>query len=206
MPVPLRLTACGHLIALSAKVSVPLVAPSAVGVKVTPTVQVAPAAIPVPHVLLEMLNGPPAGTEMPVNVSAVLRRLVTVTVFAALVLPSASVRPRAQPRRSTYPRTRAWPLRLRSAREEKDTLGVGQAQSGNVTSVPKQPDLAVASCSALLPASLQSFGAERGKALRCTPHAAPQCPTTFLSGSHHAPPQGNGPATPIARSLRLRSH
>ena len=37
-----------------------------------------------------MANGPPAGTEMLVNVSAVLRRFVTVTVFAALVLPTAS--------------------------------------------------------------------------------------------------------------------
>jgi hypothetical protein len=40
-------------------------------------------------------------------------------------------------------------------REEKDTLGVGQAQLWNVTSVPKQPVLAVASYSALLLASLQ---------------------------------------------------
>jgi hypothetical protein len=48
-------------------------------------------------------------------------------------------------------------------REEKDTLGVGQAQLWNVTSVPKQPVLAVASYSALLLASLQAFGAERGK-------------------------------------------
>ena len=49
-------------------------------------------------------------------------------------------------------------------REEKDTLGVGQAQLWNVTSVPKQPVLAVAAYSALLLASLQAFGAERGKA------------------------------------------
>jgi len=49
-------------------------------------------------------------------------------------------------------------------REEKDTLGVGQAQLWNVTSVPKQPVLAVASYSALLLASLQAFGAERGAA------------------------------------------
>jgi hypothetical protein len=49
-------------------------------------------------------------------------------------------------------------------REEKDTLGVGQAQLWNVTSVPKQPVLAVASYSALLLASLQAFGAERGEA------------------------------------------
>jgi hypothetical protein len=47
-------------------------------------------------------------------------------------------------------------------REEKDTLGVGQAQLWNYTSVPKQPVLAVASYSALLLASLLAFGAERG--------------------------------------------
>jgi hypothetical protein len=48
-------------------------------------------------------------------------------------------------------------------REEKDTLGIGQAQLWNVVSVPKQPVLAVAAYSALLLASLQAFGAERGK-------------------------------------------
>jgi len=49
-------------------------------------------------------------------------------------------------------------------REEKDTLGVGQAQLWNVHSVPKQPVLAVAAYSALLLASLKAFGAERGQA------------------------------------------
>ncbi len=49
-------------------------------------------------------------------------------------------------------------------REEKDTLGVGQAQLWNYVSVPKQPVLAVASYSALLLASLVAFGAERGSA------------------------------------------
>jgi hypothetical protein len=49
-------------------------------------------------------------------------------------------------------------------REEKDTLGVGQAQLWNYASVPKQPVLAVASYSALLLASLLAFGAERGSA------------------------------------------
>jgi hypothetical protein len=49
-------------------------------------------------------------------------------------------------------------------REEKDTLGIGQAQLWTVTSVPKQPVLAVASYSALLLASLLAFGAERGTA------------------------------------------
>lgn len=54
-------------------------------------------------------------------------------------------------------------------REEKDTLGVGQAQLWNVISVPKQPAFAVASYSALLLASLQAFGAERGKAYAALP-------------------------------------
>ena len=49
-------------------------------------------------------------------------------------------------------------------REEKDTLGVGQAQLWNFSSVPKQPVLAVAAYSALLLASLLAFGAERGSA------------------------------------------
>ena len=54
-------------------------------------------------------------------------------------------------------------------REEKDTLGVGQAQLRNVTSVPKQPVLAVAAYSALLLASLLAFGAERGAAYAALP-------------------------------------
>ena len=49
-------------------------------------------------------------------------------------------------------------------RDEKDTLGVGQAQLWNPTSVPKQPALTVAAYSALLLASLEAFGAERGRA------------------------------------------
>jgi hypothetical protein len=49
-------------------------------------------------------------------------------------------------------------------REEKDTLGIGQAQLWNFFSVPKQPVLAVASYSALLLASLLAFGADRGAA------------------------------------------
>jgi DDE superfamily endonuclease len=49
-------------------------------------------------------------------------------------------------------------------REEKDTLGVGQAQLWNATAVPKQPVLVVAAYSALLLASLKAFGADRGNA------------------------------------------
>ena len=54
-------------------------------------------------------------------------------------------------------------------REEKDTLGIGQAQLWNVTAVPKQPVLAVASYSALLLAALKAFGAERGPAYAALP-------------------------------------
>lgn len=49
-------------------------------------------------------------------------------------------------------------------REEKDTLGVGQAQLWNPISVPKQPAFAVACYSALLLAALQAFGVQRGDA------------------------------------------
>jgi hypothetical protein len=49
-------------------------------------------------------------------------------------------------------------------RDEKDTLGVGQAQLWNPIAVPKQPVLAVAAYSALLLASLLTFGAARGAA------------------------------------------
>ena len=49
-------------------------------------------------------------------------------------------------------------------RDEKDTLGVGQAQLWNPTAVPKQPALTVAAYSALLLAALEAFGAERGRA------------------------------------------
>jgi hypothetical protein len=46
-------------------------------------------------------------------------------------------------------------------REEKDTLGVGQAQVRSCRSVPRQPAFAVAAYSALLLAALLTFGPER---------------------------------------------
>ncbi len=49
-------------------------------------------------------------------------------------------------------------------REEKDTLGIGQAQLWNPASVPRQPVLSVAAYSALMLAALKVFGAGRGKA------------------------------------------
>jgi DDE superfamily endonuclease len=54
-------------------------------------------------------------------------------------------------------------------REEKDTLGIGQAQLWNADAVPKQPALSVAAYSALLLASLLTFGAARGSAYAALP-------------------------------------
>ena len=54
-------------------------------------------------------------------------------------------------------------------REEKDTLGIGQAQLWNRDAVPKQPALSVAAYSALLLASLLTFGIARGTAYAALP-------------------------------------
>jgi hypothetical protein len=54
-------------------------------------------------------------------------------------------------------------------RDEKDTLGVGQAQLWNIDAVPQQPALVVAAYSALLLASLQAFGTARGAAYQALP-------------------------------------
>jgi hypothetical protein len=54
-------------------------------------------------------------------------------------------------------------------RDEKDTLGVGQAQLWNIDAVPKQPALVVAAYSALLLASLQAFGTQRTDAYQALP-------------------------------------
>jgi hypothetical protein len=54
-------------------------------------------------------------------------------------------------------------------RDEKDTLGVGQAQLWNVDAVPKQPALVVAAYSALLLAALKAFGTERTQAYQALP-------------------------------------
>jgi len=48
-------------------------------------------------------------------------------------------------------------------RDEKDTLGIGQAQLWNPIAVPKQPVLAVAAYSALQLAALKTFGPGRGQ-------------------------------------------
>jgi hypothetical protein len=48
-------------------VSAPVAAPVAMGVKVTPTVHVVPAAMLAPHVLLASANAPPAATLLKVT-------------------------------------------------------------------------------------------------------------------------------------------
>ena len=55
-PVPVRVTTCGLVTAESVNVSVPVTAPVAVGEKVTPTVQLAPAPMLAPQVLLATAN------------------------------------------------------------------------------------------------------------------------------------------------------
>jgi hypothetical protein len=76
------------LVALLATVSFAEAEPAAVGLKVTLTVQDALAAIDVPQVLVSA-NGAPAETEE--TVAAALPVLVTVTVCAELVEPTASL-------------------------------------------------------------------------------------------------------------------
>ena len=75
--------------ALSLNVNVPVAEPRAVGEKVTPTVQFAPAATLVPQVLLATANGPLAA--MPMMLSGIACLFDKVTVLAALVLPSTVV-------------------------------------------------------------------------------------------------------------------
>jgi hypothetical protein len=54
-------------------------------------------------------------------------------------------------------------------REEKDTLGIGQAQVRSQHSVPRQPAFAVAAYSALLLAGLLAYGPGRGEAYQPLP-------------------------------------
>ena len=56
-----------------------------------------------------------------------------------------------------------WQIEV-NRREEKDTLGVGQAQVWNEKAVPRQPALMVAAYSALLLAGLEAYGPHRGQA------------------------------------------
>ena len=75
--------------ASSVKVRVPVKFTLAVGVNVTPTLQLPPAATLDPQVLDAMAK--PALTAMLEKFSCTLARFVTVTVLAVLVLPTAHV-------------------------------------------------------------------------------------------------------------------
>lgn len=91
-PVPLRLTLCGLPAALSATVSLALIAPAAVGAKVTEIVQLALALRLLPHVVVV----PKSRGLVPVVVMLLIFRvafplLVSVTVFAALVVFTVSL-------------------------------------------------------------------------------------------------------------------
>ena len=96
-------------------------------------------------------------------------------------------------------------------RDEKDTLGVGQAQLWNIDAVPKQPALVVAAYSALLLAALQAFGTERDASLSGPAQVATQGPPPFLPRPRHpaAPRNGRPPGMPPIPGLpthRPRPH
>ena len=71
------------------KLNVPVDEPTVLGEKVTPTVQLAPAATLVPQVLLATAKG--ALAAMPTLLSVIDCLLVNVTVLAALILPATVV-------------------------------------------------------------------------------------------------------------------
>ena len=95
-------------------------------------------------------------------------------------------------------------------REEKDTLGVGQAQLWHARAVPKQPALVVAAYSALLLAALKAFGPTRTTAYAALPRwrrnaKRPSCLDliTLLrkEATHHAPALENLGILPTAAHL-----
>src|SRR6185503_10058317 len=88
-PLPVRATASG-LPALLAMVSVPVRPPPADGAKATPTVQLAPAARLAPQPLDWIANSALV-LVMPVSVVVAVPGLLTVTVCAALVMPTVTV-------------------------------------------------------------------------------------------------------------------
>jgi hypothetical protein len=85
-PLPLKLTVCGLLLALSVTVTVPVACPVLVGLKVTEIAQLLPAFTELPQVLVSA-----KGPEM---VMLVMVR-VAVPVFARVILRAALVVPTA---------------------------------------------------------------------------------------------------------------
>jgi hypothetical protein len=88
MPVPLRLTVCGLLLALSVMVTAPLSAPVAVGVNVTEITHFFPGKTELPQVLISAKG---ALATMLLIVSVAVPVLVRLTFFAAVVLPTATL-------------------------------------------------------------------------------------------------------------------
>ena len=89
VPVPVRLTACGLLLALSVTVTFAVRTPVVVGLKLTVMVQLAPAAKLVPQDWLPVKSPALAPVRaMLVILSAVLPGLVRVAVCEALVVPT----------------------------------------------------------------------------------------------------------------------
>lgn len=88
-PLPVRTVTCGLPAALSVAVKVPSTEPPVVGVNVTPTVQLAPAARLAPQVLLAIAK--PALAVMPAMLTDALPPFVRVAVLAALVAPTGTV-------------------------------------------------------------------------------------------------------------------
>ena len=87
-PVPERETVCGLSGAASLMVRVPAATPSVVGENSTPRPQLAPAAMLEPQVLVATTKGPLV--EMLEKWRVTFCRLVTVTVLAVLLSPTAS--------------------------------------------------------------------------------------------------------------------
>src|SRR3984885_4009798 len=85
MPLPVRLTVAGLLLALLVTVSVPVRVPDAVGLNVTFTVQELPVATL--EQLLVWLKSPV--TETPETLAALVPELVTVTAWAAELEPTS---------------------------------------------------------------------------------------------------------------------
>jgi hypothetical protein len=86
IPVPLRLTVCGLLLALSLTNRIPVCAPQLRGVKLTQIVQLAPAASELPQVLVWENRG--LEIAMPDMVTAVVSLLLSVKGTGALLLPT----------------------------------------------------------------------------------------------------------------------
>jgi len=87
-PVPVSFTSCGLVLALSVKVSAPVIAETMVGLKVTFTVQLLLAGREVEQLLLSVKS--PLAVMEPIS-SAADPELVSVTDFDELVVPAATL-------------------------------------------------------------------------------------------------------------------